>query len=211
MAGAASDAIVPNPYAPETWFALGLQWQQMVQTWAQWWLGEATLAAPAHALAPLAPAAHGPFDAAALAALNASFEPRLRSLWHAAHAAATQNGAMPQIAAETAADRRFASPAWRDQPYFAWLKQAMMMDPLTGAVLEPQEIWQMTDEMLVEEETRLPQYTSVIIEAKKRLKNRYISPNKPRSLSSRKRLKTIDEIRGDEEAKRLYNKSAHQN
>ena len=126
MPGAASDASVPNPYAPEPWIELGLQWQQMWQTWAQWWLGQVTLGAPAHADSPQAPAPRGPFDAQALAALNASFEPRLRALWHAAHASA-QTGALPDVAAEAAGDRRFASPAWRDQPYFAWLKQAYLL------------------------------------------------------------------------------------
>ncbi len=29
------------------------------------------------------------------------------------------------------------------------LKQAMLHDPLTGAVCNPEEVWQMTDEMLV--------------------------------------------------------------
>jgi len=42
------------------------------------------------------------------------------------------------------------------------LKQAMMMDPLTGAVLNPPEIWEMTDEMLVACEEWLPQYAKYI-------------------------------------------------
>ncbi|HPQ46775.1 MAG TPA: alpha-glucosidase/alpha-galactosidase [Clostridia bacterium] len=42
------------------------------------------------------------------------------------------------------------------------LKQAMMMDPLTGAVLNPPEIWKLTDEMLVAQEDWLPQYKEVI-------------------------------------------------
>lgn len=42
------------------------------------------------------------------------------------------------------------------------LKQAMMMDPLTGAVLNPPEIWEMTDEMLLAQEEWLPQYAKYI-------------------------------------------------
>ena len=38
------------------------------------------------------------------------------------------------------------------------LKQAMLHDPLTGAVCNPEEIWQMTDEMLVAQARWLPQY-----------------------------------------------------
>lgn len=49
------------------------------------------------------------------------------------------------------------------------LKQAMMMDPLTGAVCNPPEIWQMVDEMLIAQEQWLPQYGTAIAEAKKRL------------------------------------------
>lgn len=47
------------------------------------------------------------------------------------------------------------------------LKQAMMMDPLTGAVLNPPEIWQMTDEMLIAQEEWLPQYSEYIKVLKK--------------------------------------------
>ena len=39
------------------------------------------------------------------------------------------------------------------------LKQAMLHDPLVGAVCTPQEIWNMTDEMLVAQLKWLPQYT----------------------------------------------------
>lgn len=48
------------------------------------------------------------------------------------------------------------------------LKQAMLMDPLTGAVCNPPEIWQMTDEMLIAEEQWLPQYKEAIADAKER-------------------------------------------
>lgn len=49
------------------------------------------------------------------------------------------------------------------------LKQAMLHDPLTGAVLNPPEIWQMTDEMLVAQARWLPQYKHEIPKAKTRL------------------------------------------
>lgn len=49
------------------------------------------------------------------------------------------------------------------------LKQAMLHDPLTAAVCDPEEIWQMTDEMLVAEARWLPQYRDEIPKAKKRL------------------------------------------
>ncbi len=91
------------------------------------------------------------------------------------------------------------------------LKQAMMMDPLTGAVLDPNEIWQMTDEMLVANEEFLPQYTQAIAQAKKQLAEHYVAPSGNKSPDTYKKLKTIEEIQNDEDAKALYNRSAHQN
>ena len=38
------------------------------------------------------------------------------------------------------------------------LKQAMLHDPLVGAVCNPAEVWQMTDEMLAAQSQWLPQY-----------------------------------------------------
>lgn len=38
------------------------------------------------------------------------------------------------------------------------LKQAMLHDPLVGAVCDPEEVWQMTDEMLVAQSEWLPQF-----------------------------------------------------
>ena len=49
------------------------------------------------------------------------------------------------------------------------LKQAMLHDPLTAAVCDPEEIWQMADEMLVAQAKWLPQYRSEIPKARQRL------------------------------------------
>ncbi len=49
------------------------------------------------------------------------------------------------------------------------LKQAMLHDPLTAAVCDPEEVWQMTDEMLVAQARWLPQYRRAIAAAKNRL------------------------------------------
>jgi alpha-galactosidase len=49
------------------------------------------------------------------------------------------------------------------------LKQAMLHDPLVGAVCDPEEIWQMTDDLLVAQAPWLPQYAAEIPEAKQRL------------------------------------------
>ena len=49
------------------------------------------------------------------------------------------------------------------------LKQAMLHDPLVGAVCNPEEVWQMTDEMLVAQACWLPQYAAEIPVAQARL------------------------------------------
>ena len=49
------------------------------------------------------------------------------------------------------------------------LKQAMLHDPLIGAVCNPTEVWQMTDEMLVAQAKWLPQYADEIPAAAARL------------------------------------------
>ena len=49
------------------------------------------------------------------------------------------------------------------------LKQAMLHDPLIGAVCNPEEVWQLTDEMLVAQAEWLPQYKDQVPHARQRL------------------------------------------
>jgi alpha-galactosidase len=49
------------------------------------------------------------------------------------------------------------------------LKQAMLHDPLIGAVCNPEEVWQMADEMLVAQAQWLPQYGDEPMAAARRL------------------------------------------
>ncbi len=77
----------------------------------------------------------------------------------------------------------------------ALLKQAVLMDPLTGAVCNPPEIWQMVDEMLVAQEKWLPQYSRAIEAAKKRLSSgNLIAVNKEYRGAARKRVKNVEEV-----------------
>lgn len=83
------------------------------------------------------------------------------------------------------------------------LKQAMMMDPLVGAVCNPPEIWQMTDEMLVAQEQWLPQYGKAIEEAKKRLASgNLIKTRENYEGAARLKTKTVEEMAQDKEAAR---------
>ena len=52
------------------------------------------------------------------------------------------------------------------------LRQAMLMDPLVGAVCNPPEVWELVDEMLIAQEEWLPQYTKAIADAKARRQQR---------------------------------------
>lgn len=78
------------------------------------------------------------------------------------------------------------------------LRQAMMMDPLVGAVLNPPEIWQMTDEMLVAEAQWLPQYARAIEEAKERLEKGPLLPTKEGYQgAARLKVKSVEDMLQD--------------
>jgi poly[(R)-3-hydroxyalkanoate] polymerase subunit PhaC len=120
--------------AGDNWTDLVGQWQAMSRQWMQWWSGGDALPAPASpmpvelgnaALAVMAPT-EAWIDPAAAAELTERYNHRLEALWQkllAGYAApAPQAGAMAR-----AADRRFAAKEWREQPYFAWLKDSYLL------------------------------------------------------------------------------------
>jgi alpha-galactosidase len=84
------------------------------------------------------------------------------------------------------------------------LRQAMMLDPLTGAVCNPREIWQMADELLVAQEQWLPQYADAIQAAKKRLAAGNLLPTRDDYKgAARLHVKTVEEMQlNREEASR---------
>ena len=75
------------------------------------------------------------------------------------------------------------------------LKQAMMMDPLVGAVCNPQEISQMTDEMLVAQAQWLPQYANEIPAAKKRLESEKPLGTRGTAGAARLQVKSVEQTR----------------
>lgn len=75
------------------------------------------------------------------------------------------------------------------------LRQAMMMDPLVGAVCNPPEIWQMVDELLVAQEKWLPQYGPAIAAAKERLAKGPLIPTRAYAGAARLKVRTVDELR----------------
>lgn len=77
------------------------------------------------------------------------------------------------------------------------LIQAMMLDPLTGAVCNTYEIEQMVDEMLVAGEKWLPQYKTEIKKAKIRLKHPKVKVKEGYMGAARLHTKTVEEMQAD--------------
>ncbi|MBA3709680.1 MAG: alpha-glucosidase/alpha-galactosidase [Planctomycetes bacterium] len=82
------------------------------------------------------------------------------------------------------------------------LRQAMMMDPLTGAMLDPPEIWQLVDEMLAAQATWLPQYATAIAAAKARLAAGKLIPTREYAGAARLATKSVDDMKRDRAAAR---------
>ena len=82
------------------------------------------------------------------------------------------------------------------------LKQAMMLDPLVGAVCDPNEIAQMTDEMLVAHAEWLPQYRREIPKAKKRLASGKRLGTRKTQGAARLKTKTVAQMKKDRAASR---------
>lgn len=80
------------------------------------------------------------------------------------------------------------------------LRQAMMLDPLVGAVCNPPEIWQLTDEMLVAQEQWLPQYEDAIEAAKEKLAAGNLLPTREWEGAARLKTRTVEEMAADREA-----------
>jgi alpha-galactosidase len=87
------------------------------------------------------------------------------------------------------------------------LKQAMLHDPLVGAVCDPEEVWQMTDEMLVAQAQWLPQYASAIPAAARRLDDAVAHGTRVKLMegfqgAARQHVKTVAEMQIDAEESR---------
>lgn len=78
------------------------------------------------------------------------------------------------------------------------LKQAILLDPLVGAVCNPPEVWHMVDTMLVAQAQWLPQYESEVRAAEARLAT---SPDLSRSTSNgarRREVRSVETLRAEQ-------------
>lgn len=80
------------------------------------------------------------------------------------------------------------------------LKQAVLHDPLVGAICTPEEVWQMVDEMVVAQAKWLPQYADAVPAAMERLKNPRVK-TRDWDGAARKQVRSVEELR-DAKAKR---------
>jgi len=75
------------------------------------------------------------------------------------------------------------------------LRQAMLLDPLVGAVCNPPEVWQMVDEFLVAQAQWLPQYRKATRRAKTRLAKGPLIKTKAYRGAARKHTRSMAELR----------------
>ncbi len=77
------------------------------------------------------------------------------------------------------------------------LKQALLHDPLCAAVCNPEEIWQMADEMLAAQAQWLPQYRHALVDVKKRLRHATIKTRDGYQGAARLHTRTVTEMQRD--------------
>src|SRR5258706_203058 len=120
---------------PHDWSELVEQWQALGRQWTSWWMsGEASAAVATQspldagnaALALLAPA-EAWIDPAAAAELSERYNRRFESLWERAITRTAGDPTPANAVSAEARDRRFGAGEWRDEPYFAWLKDAYLL------------------------------------------------------------------------------------
>lgn len=84
------------------------------------------------------------------------------------------------------------------------LKQAALLDPLTGAVCNPPEVWQMVDELLIAQEKWLPQYYREIQKIKEGWQvDRLIPTNDNYKGAVRFKAKTPEQVQAERDNRKI--------
>jgi alpha-galactosidase len=74
------------------------------------------------------------------------------------------------------------------------LKLAILNDPLVGAICTPEEVWQMTDEMVVAQARWLPQFGGALPSAKRRLAEARV-PTREWEGAARLPVRSVEQMR----------------
>ena len=75
------------------------------------------------------------------------------------------------------------------------LRQAMLLDPLVGAVATPPEVWQLVDDMLLAQRQWLPQYGQAIAAAEERLNSADRLPTREWEGAARLEVRSVEQLR----------------
>ena len=88
------------------------------------------------------------------------------------------------------------------QDFIILLRQAMMMDPLVGAICSPPEIAQMVDDLIISQAEWLPQYARSITAARQRASSLPRLPTQDWQGAARLPRRSVEELRRQDAAKR---------
>ncbi len=117
-----SEPPAPLP-VPPAWASLAQDWNRIAQEWAGWWTR--TVMPHAAAAPSAAPPVELPVDPRVAMEITERYAQKLQALWQTM--AETAGGAPPAVVEPKPGDRRFEAPAWRELPWFSWLKQSYLV------------------------------------------------------------------------------------
>jgi polyhydroxyalkanoate synthase len=113
-----------DPRDPSVWSQWAGQWQHAQNAWLEWWRKSAA-ESTANTQLPSsanAPAANTP----GVSEVNGRFQRKLAALWRAV-LDLPAGGTLHELVVQPETDRRFRAAAWREQPFFSFLRQSYLL------------------------------------------------------------------------------------